>query len=275
MTHSLHRCGKAQELDYVWLLYHVKGINDQDLKARISAAADIAIDVGTVNWGDVKSGPAVRLSNKEIKSRIGEKSRIRGAFTSKEQVEEFLRRMKQADMGLCVIVSGLLDEVLDACGRNDIKPHTINYSLGVFGKKELLADEATRDLTCMCGHHMVPDGYVRRLRARVRKGKTSPEKAAMKMAVLCPCGIFNQYRATELLKRETEEILSQALRGMRADAQYRRVAPGFVVQASGARRPHDEIRARPCSPNVYGPMPRNGVRLTLLIPPARMRKYKI
>lgn len=205
MTHSLHRCGKAQELDYVWLLYHVKDINDHDLQARISAAADIAVEIGTVNWGDVKSGPMVCLSNDEIKSRITDKSRIRGAFTSKDQVVQFLARMKEADMGLCVIIAGLLDDVLDACGQNDISPHTINYSLGVFGKKELLAEQATQDITCMCGHHMVPDGYVQKLRTRVKKGKISPEKAAMKMAVMCPCGIFNQDRAAELLRMEAEE----------------------------------------------------------------------
>lgn len=205
MTHSLHRCGRDQELDYVWLLYHVKGINDQDLRARISEAADIAVELGTVNWGDVKSGPMVCLSNDEIKSKITDKSRIRGAFTSKEQVVQFLARMKQADMGLCVIIAGLLDEVLDACRENEIPPHTINYSLGVFGRRELLAEEATQDITCMCGHHMVPDGYVQKLRTRVKKGKISPEKAAMKMAVMCPCGIFNQYRAAELLRKEAEE----------------------------------------------------------------------
>lgn len=204
MTHSLHRCGKAQELDYVWLLYHVKNINDQDLQERISAAADIAVELGTVNWGDVKSGPMVCLSNEEIKSRITDKSRIRGVFTSKAQVIEFLERMKRADMGLCVIIAGLLDEVLDACKQNDISPHTINYSLGVFGKKELLADEATIGITCMCGHHMVPDGYVAKLRSKVKKGKISPEKAAKKMAVMCPCGIFNQHRAEVLLKKEME-----------------------------------------------------------------------
>jgi len=205
MTHSLHRCGRLQEMDYVWLMYHVKDVNDQDLKARIGTAADIAVDLGTVNWGDVKSGPMVCLSNEEIKSKITEKSRIRGAFTSVEQVIQFLGAMKSADLGLCVIIAGLLDEVLEACRRNDITPHTINYSLGVFGKKELLADEATLAITCMCGHHMVPDGFVDKLRARVRKGKASPEKAAQKMAVMCPCGIFNQHRAAELLKREAEE----------------------------------------------------------------------
>lgn len=42
-----------------------------------------------------------------------------------------------------------------------MKPHTVNYSLGVFGKKELLADSDSLAITTMCGHHMIPDGFVR------------------------------------------------------------------------------------------------------------------
>ena len=50
MTHSLHRCGKHQEKDYVWLLYHVKGVNDQNLKQRYQKSLKIAEAAGAVNW---------------------------------------------------------------------------------------------------------------------------------------------------------------------------------------------------------------------------------
>jgi hypothetical protein len=70
MTHSLHRCGKHQEKDYVWLLYHVKGVNDQNLKQRYQKSLEIAEAAGAVNWGDVKSGPVVTLSPEEIRTRI-------------------------------------------------------------------------------------------------------------------------------------------------------------------------------------------------------------
>ena len=199
MTHSLHRCGKLQEKDFVWLLYHVKGVNDQNFVERLRKAIGIVEEVGSVNWGDVKSGPIVSVPLAEIKEKVTEKSRIRGAFTSRDQVIRFLKKMKEADLGFCVIISGLLDQVFSACQEAGVKPHTMNYSLGVFGNKKLLADENTLAITTMCGHHMIPDEFVAETRQCVKEGKLSPEKASLEFAKLCPCGIFNQERAKDLL----------------------------------------------------------------------------
>ena len=204
MTHSLHRCGRLQEQDYVWLLYHVKGVNDANLTERMRQALVIAEDVGSINWGDVKSGPIVILSAEEVKAKLTEKSRLRGVFASETQITQFLTRMKAADLGLCVIITGPLQRVHDSCRAAGLAPHTINYSIGVFGKKEAIADEDTLAITTMCGHHMIPDRYVERVRSRVRRGKTHTQKAALKMAKMCPCGIFNQERAEALLASEIE-----------------------------------------------------------------------
>jgi hypothetical protein len=202
VTHSLHRCGKLQEKDYVWQLYHVKGVNDQDLSARLIKAIEIAEECGAANWGDVKTGTILSVPAEKIKARLTSKSRIRGVFSSQEQTIAFLRRIQEADLELCVIIAGVLHRVLEACETADVKPHTINYSLGVFGKKELLAEESDLAFTTMCGHHMVPKNVVGRLRERVKQGELSPQGAAHRMSLLCPCGIFNQERAAELLKKE-------------------------------------------------------------------------
>jgi hypothetical protein len=117
--------------------------------------------------------------------------------------------MKTADLGVCVIIAGPLKEVMQSCRESDVEPHTINYSLGVFGKTELLADDSTLAITTMCGHHMVPDGIVEKYYRKVQKGKIKPEKAAHKLAVMCPCGIFNQERAAILLKEFAEAAGSE------------------------------------------------------------------
>ena len=204
MTHSLHRCGKLQEKDFVWLLYHLKGVNDQNFVERLRKAIGIVEEVGSVNWGDVKSGPIVTVPLEEIKAKVTEKSRIRGAFTSREQATKFLKKMKEADLGFCVILTGVLDQVYSACKEAGVEPHTMNYSLGVFGNKKLLADEDTLAITTMCGHHMIPDEFVAETRQCVKEGKLSPGKASLEFAKLCPCGIFNQERAKELLILEKE-----------------------------------------------------------------------
>jgi hypothetical protein len=209
MTHSLHRCGSLQEQDYVWLLYHVKGVNDDNLTERMRQALAIAEDAGSINWGDVKSGPIVNLSEDEVKAKLTDKSRLRGVFASEAQVTQFLSAMKAADLELCVIITGPLLNVYHACRAAGLTPHTINYSIGVFGKKEAIADEQTLAITTMCGHHMIPDRYVARVRSKVRRGKTRAEKAALKMAKMCPCGIFNQQRAAALLASEIETSSSK------------------------------------------------------------------
>jgi len=92
MTHSLHRSGSIESLrgDYVWLMYQAKGINDKNIKEKAVEFVAVAEAVGSENWGDVKSGPKVCLSVEEIKNKISDKSRLRGVFTRKEQVVQFL-----------------------------------------------------------------------------------------------------------------------------------------------------------------------------------------
>ena len=176
MTHSLHRSGdiESQKKDYVWLMYQTKGVNDVDIKPKALEFIAVAEAVGSENWGDVKTGPKLKYSIEEIKDNISDKSRIRGIFTQKEQVVEFLRRIKEKDLGMSVIISGVLSEVIPACKEAGVTPHSINYSLGVWGKKDNLPDETTLSVTTMCGHHMIPPKFVRYVMRRVKKGKIDP-----------------------------------------------------------------------------------------------------
>ncbi|HHW01405.1 MAG TPA: hypothetical protein GXX35_01055 [Thermoanaerobacterales bacterium] len=202
MTHSLHRSGTLESLkgDYVWFMYQAKGINDTNIKEKAEEFIAAAELVGSENWGDVKTGPIVSYPKEYIKQNIGNKSRLRGVFTSRKQVTEFLSIIKQKNLGISVVISGLLDEVLQACKEAGVTPHTINYSLGIWGKKELLPDDDILSITTMCGHHMISPNLVKKLVLDVKKGKITPEKAAWKLATFCPCGIFNQVRAEKLIE---------------------------------------------------------------------------
>ncbi len=202
MTHSLHRRGSRKSLEgyYVFQPYPARGINDDNLPEKFGRIIDIVEDIGTPNWGDVKTGPKVSFSVDEIKGKLSKRSRVRGVLTGRGDVVEFLKRMKEADIGLSLVISGLTNEVLGACREAGLKPHSINVSLGVWGKKELLPEESVLEITTMCGHHMVSPKIVRALAKRVAKGAMTPEAAGEKLAKLCPCGIFNPVRAAELLK---------------------------------------------------------------------------
>ncbi len=199
MTHSLHRFGPLQDRDFVWQVYHAKGINDKNIPEKLRAVMQVVNALGSENLGDVKTGPVLCTSEETIKARFTVQSRLRGVFTKKSQVVGFLRRMKELDLGLSVIIAGELGEVLSACEEAGLTPHTVNYSIGVFGRTELLPEEEVLAVTSMCGHHMIAASLVERLREKVRKGHVAPEEAARKLACFCPCGIFNPVRAKKIL----------------------------------------------------------------------------
>lgn len=206
MTHSLHRSGDPESLrgDYVWFMYQAKGVNDKDIAPKAMEFIAAAEAVGSENWGDVKSGSILELPAEEIKARVTDKSRLRGVFTTRRQVVDFLRIVKQKNLGVSVIVSGLLEEVVPACQEAGVTPHTVNFSLGVWGKKELLPTEEVLAVTTMCGHHQIAPQFVQRKVQEVRRGRKTPEQAAREFALYCPCGIFNQVRAANLLEEQAK-----------------------------------------------------------------------
>ena len=207
MTHSLHRSGKieSQKRDFNWFMYQTKGVNDKDIRPKALEFIAAAEAVDSENWGDVRTGPITRFSSEEIREKITDKSRIRGVFTKKAQVVEFLKRIKEKDLGQSVVITGVLSEVLPACKEAKVQPHSINYSLGVWGKKEYLPDDITLSITTMCGHHMIPPKFVKHIMEQVEKKRLTPEEGAVRLSDFCYCGIFNQVRCAEIIKENVTQ----------------------------------------------------------------------
>jgi len=206
MTHSLHRSGdiESQKKDFVWFMYQTKGVNDKNIRPKALEFIAVAEAVGSENWGDVKTGPTVLYSTEEIIDNLSDKSRLRGVFTKRGQVVEFLKRIKAKDLDMSVVISGVLSEILPACEEAGVTPHSINYSLGVWGKKDKLPDDTTLSITTMCGHHMISPKFVKYIMKRVGKGKLSPEEGALELATFCYCGIFNQVRCADIIAENTK-----------------------------------------------------------------------
>ena len=99
------------------------------------------------------------------------------------------------------MVSGLFEEVRRAYCDNHLKPHTVNLSLGVFGKTEKLPKEPILEIASMCGHNMISFGLIQKLVTDIEEGWTMPELAAKKIAAGCRCGVFNWERAARVLAR--------------------------------------------------------------------------
>jgi hypothetical protein len=201
MTHTLHRQGTLDNLadDYTMLTIRARGYNDES-GWRMRKVLEMASRYSIVNFGDIKSGSSMTTTLEAILTSSDQNpSILHMVFTSKEDVAQFMTDLKEADLGISVVVSGLFEEIFQCCSKAGIAPHTANYSLGVFGRKEKLPPDETLQIATMCGHSLVPGGLVKKLAEDVKKGKTTPEKAAKRLAKNCLCGVFNPKRAAKLL----------------------------------------------------------------------------
>jgi hypothetical protein len=74
----------------------------------------------------------------DIASTVRNPMYLHAVFSERASLEGALKEIKDAELGISVVVSGLFDEVFDICRRMSTGPHTVNLSLGIMGKSELL-----------------------------------------------------------------------------------------------------------------------------------------
>ncbi len=209
MSHSAHRRGTEEELrrDYVIFVRPAKGLDDsteevkQETLRKTKVLADIAQKHGPANIGRAGAGSTSQGYEYE---KIMDKVEFNGfmsVFTDKDKATQVLKEFKEKDLGLSVVASGLTEDLFDICKKVGLKPHTILYSLGVWGKTERLPDEDHLKITTLCGHSMVSRTLIDHYVEKIKKGEMTPEEAGKKIAKPCPCGIFNIPRTVEELKK--------------------------------------------------------------------------
>lgn len=201
MTHTLHRKGDTQSLkeDFVVLIMPAQGVNVPGSDEKLRKLWGIFSHYKVVNWGDATNGNKYALSLEDLKKK---KSMIGHAvFKDKETLTRFIKELKETELGLSTVLSGLYDEVKGCCSREGIKLHTVEHSLGIHGNIKKLPPEKVLEVHTMCGHAMVSPNLIKAMVEDVRKGKKAPEAAADELARHCACGVFNPYRAAKLLKK--------------------------------------------------------------------------
>jgi hypothetical protein len=191
MTHSLYRKGSINDLknDYVIIAMLAEGVND---KTVYPDAKQRQLRIGEI----MKSNNPTNLLN-EAGWRLS--SVVQGCFSDIDDVKNILKTIKKEDLGISIVVTGLISEIQKVCQEIGLNVHTVNLSLGEFGKKSLLPSEKTLEITNMCGHHCVSSQSVNYYAEQIKNGKISLEKAAEKLTAPCICGIFNTKRAAEVL----------------------------------------------------------------------------
>lgn len=206
MSHTLHRFGPEEtfEHDFPFISRPAMKFNHEGAAPKMRRVMEICLDEGPVNWGSLttKQNLTLGFDREELLSKTEDNSPAMGCFDDREKVIRVLKKLKEEDLGMSVVVTGLRDKVEEICAEAGLTPHSADLALGIFGDTDLLPDEQTMCYTTMCGHAMISAGLVKQIRKAVAEGRMDPEEGARFLARPCYCGVFNQTRATELLEQE-------------------------------------------------------------------------
>lgn len=205
MTNTLHRQGTRESLanDFVIFLYPARGINRQGCGERLRAFLRMALEEGAVNIGS--NGKNLYTADADsMLAAITDESNATATFSDRQSLRRMVAKVKAADLGVSVNISGLADEVDEILRSEGLVRHSIEHSLGVIGRTEKLPTRQILELTTMCGHGLVSHNHARKMIDMVKMGKLTPRKAAEYLARPCVCGAFNVDRAEELLKQAVD-----------------------------------------------------------------------
>ena len=198
MTHTLHRRGSRESLngDYTLMMLQAVGINDKDSTPKIQEYLRIVLRHNARNIGSVDMGGMLDKTEEVIAnaSKIGH-----AVFGNQADLTAALKEVKEADLGISVIVSGIYENVDECLEKVGLKHHTGNFSLGIWGKTEKLPDDDILEVTTMCGHALIAANLVKAMVKEIKAGTKTPEAAAKVLMPQCACGVFNPVRAAKLL----------------------------------------------------------------------------
>ena len=218
MTNTLHRYGNAESFhdDYVVFAMASKGKNDDDCVPKLKRFLEMALPFNPVNLGDAIHGGAVRPSDnmnpaahwtRELKrdfraviDGLNAYTTAAAVFDTLPAAEEFVKAVKQADLGLCINISTSIGGAQQCCCAASQNRHSVGYSLGFEGKTEKLPNTQVLMLATMCGHGMISHSFAKKMIDWVKEGRRTPEEAAGYMAHFCSCGVYNPSRAKRILE---------------------------------------------------------------------------
>lgn len=204
MTYTLHRRGDQTSLaeDYILMIIPARGFNHEGSEEKLRKAFEIISHYKVVNYGNASNGNIHRTTLDKL---MKVNNRLAHAvFQDRENLLGCLRELKEKDLGLSVVVSGLYETTVQCCQSLGLKPHTVEHSLETHGAMTKLPPSDVLEIVTMCGHALVSPSLVESLVKEVKGKKKTLEEAADELSRLCDCGIFNPPRATKLLRKIIE-----------------------------------------------------------------------
>jgi hypothetical protein len=209
MTHMLHRTSNIDRKygvdtlnhDYCFLAMSAKRYaNQAGSGPKMQKILEIACKHNPTNFGDMIGGNSLQKTLAQILPLVKETSIVHGIFANQEDAVAFVKEVKEADLGISVVLSAPFERAWEVVEKTGTMLHTQEFSGGIWGKRELLPSEEVLDFCTMCGHGMISRYLVEDMIKRVKAGKVTALKASQEIGKQCCCGIYNVARGETLLK---------------------------------------------------------------------------
>jgi hypothetical protein len=218
MTNTLHRYGDAESFrdDFVVFAMCCRGKNDQGALPKLRKFLELALPFHPVNLGDARHGGALRPSRhlnptahwrrdsrpdfQAVIDGLDAITTVAAVFDNRPAAEAFLKKVREADLGLSINISTSIDGADQCCHAAGIPRHSVGYSLGFEGKTDKLPEADVLLLSTMCGHGMIAASLARKMIDWVKEGRRTPQQAATYLTRFCSCGVFNPSRACRILE---------------------------------------------------------------------------
>lgn len=218
MSHTLHRVGTVENLskDFVFLCMPSKDINHEGSAPKLNRFFQLCQKNHCVTIGDCRGGNEWYQKEKyhlndnlegrqHMIDNVEDRAVITATFNNEEDVINMLKDLKEEDLGMSIVLSGLVDRSAACAHKAGLEPHTVEHSLGRIGRTDLLPPNEILEIATMCGHSMVSVNFINEMIEKCRKGRCTPEQAAAELFKPCMCGIFNTDRAAMLIRTMLEK----------------------------------------------------------------------
>ena len=205
MTNTLHRQGAIEDLkgDYVIFTTTAREITREGSGPKIQQFLRICQKYNPINTGSSKKGNILHEGTnvEELISALGDGATSAAVFTDLGSLKSVIEELIEADLGISINVSGLLDGVQECCRAGGIERHSVEQSLGFWGADERLPEREIMEMNTLCGHGLVSFNFIHKMIDYVKMRKLTPSEAARIMGKACECAVFNTVRAEKLLEK--------------------------------------------------------------------------
>jgi hypothetical protein len=201
MTNTLHRRGTPEALksDFVVFATPTRSMSPE-LPDKMKRFTEICLKHKPVNVGKLENMAMKRVDSRRIEEEMQDEIALTATFDNVGAVASVIADLKEADLGIPINISGLLEEVSECCKKAGMQRHSTEQSLGIFGRKDRLPPREIVEMNTMCGHGMVSFNLIKKIVEEVKLGRLTPEDGAYYLAKPCECGAFNPSRARQILE---------------------------------------------------------------------------